>query len=164
VSGDVQVRAARTGDVHGIAELVNAYAAQAVMLPRSAESIALALDDFVVAADGRGRVVACGALKQYSPSLGEVASVAVAREGHGRGVGRAVVAAVEDLAMRRGVRDVFALTLTPGFFESVGYRVDDRARYPEKMRRDCAACARRAGCVEICVSRTLGMEAVDAAA
>ncbi|HEY7893612.1 MAG TPA: GNAT family N-acetyltransferase [Gemmatimonadaceae bacterium] len=159
-----QVRAARTGDVQGIAELVNAYAAQSVMLPRSVESIALALDDFVVAADCHGRVMACGALKPYSPSLAEVASVAVSREAHGHGVGRAVVAAVEELAVRRGVRELFALTLTPKFFESVGYGVDDRARFPEKLRRDCAACVRRAGCAEVCVSRTLDREGVDVAA
>lgn len=158
------VRAAVPADVSGIAALVNGYAAQAVMLPRSAESIALALDDFVVAADRHGRVVACGALKQYSPSLGEVASVAVSPEAHGRGVGRAIVAAVERLARIRGVEEVFALTLTPTFFEAVGYGVDDRARYPEKLQRDCAACARRAACKEVCVSRTLAAAAIDAAA
>ena len=159
-----QVRPACASDVPGIAALVNGYAAQAVMLPRSAESIALALDDFVVAADGHGRVVACGALKQYSPSLAEVASVAVSPEAHGHGVGRAIVAAVEGLARIRGVEEIFALTLTPGFFEAVGYDVDDRARYPEKLRRDCATCARRSACREVCVSRMLVAEVIDAAA
>lgn len=159
-----QIRPACASDVHGIAALVNGYAAQAVMLPRSAESIALALDDFVVAADGYGRVVACGALKQYSPSLAEVASVAVSPAAHGHGVGRAIVSAVERLARIRGVADVFALTLTPGFFEAVGYGLDDRARYPEKLRRDCATCARRSACREVCVSRTLVTEVIDAAA
>lgn len=158
------VRPACASDVPRIAALVNGYAAQAVMLPRSAESIALALEDFVVAADDHGRVVGCGALTQYSPSLGEVASVAVSPEAHGHGVGRAIVAAVERLARLRGVEDVFALTLTPGFFEAIGYGVDDRERFPEKLRRDCAACSRRAACREVCVSRTLAAEAVDAAA
>lgn len=164
MSGVFEVRAACASDVHGIAALVNGYAAQAVMLPRSAESIALALDDFVVAADCRGRVVACGALKHYSPSLGEVASVAVSPEAHGHGVGRAIVSAVERLARIRGVEELFALTLTPGFFEAVGYGLDDRARYPEKLRRDCASCARRSACKEVCVSRTLAAERIDAAA
>ncbi len=159
-----QIRPACASDVHGIAALVNGYAAQAVMLPRSAESIALALDDFVVAVEAQGRVVACGALKQYSPSLAEVASVAVSPEAHGHGVGRAIVSAVERLAQIRGVADVFALTLTPGFFEAVGYGVDDRARYPEKVRRDCATCTRRSACREVCVSRTLVAEVIDAAA
>ena len=164
MSDAFQVRPACASDVHGIAALVNGYAAQAVLLPRSAESIALALDDFVVAADSHGRIVACGALKHYSPSLGEVASVAVSPEAHGHGVGRAIVSAVERLAWIRGVEEVFALTLTPGFFEALGYGVDDHARYPEKLRRDCATCARRSACREICVSRTLVAEIIDAAA
>jgi len=164
VSGVFEIRPAAAPDVRGIAALVNGYAAQAVMLPRSVESIALALDDFVVAADCHGRVVACGALKQYSPSLAEVASVAVSPEAHGHGVGRAIVAAVERLAWLRGVEEIFALTLTPGFFEAVGYGVDDRARYPEKSWRDCATCARRLACTEVCVSRTLAAGAIDAAA
>ena len=45
--------------------------------------------------------------------------------------------AVEDLARKRGIYDVFALTLQPEFFAAIGYQRVDRARYPEKIRRDC---------------------------
>jgi N-acetylglutamate synthase-like GNAT family acetyltransferase len=149
------VRRARTGDVSQIAALIAGYAAEGTMLAKPAESIMLALDDFVVAADPRGRVLACGALKEYSPSLAEVASVAVARTAHGRGLGRSIVSAVEALARQRGIGEVFALTLTPAFFESVGYASTERSRYPEKVRRDCMSCARRFACSEICVWRSL---------
>ncbi|MBX6330475.1 MAG: GNAT family N-acetyltransferase [Gemmatimonadaceae bacterium] len=164
MTGAVTLRAAQPRDVPAIVALVNGYAAEQVMLPRSAESVELALDDFVVAVDARGTVVGCGALKTYSPSLGEVASLAVAREAHGRGLGRAIVDAVEALARSRGVRELFALTLTPRFFEAAGYAVTDRVRYPEKVRRDCLACARRFGCAEVCVRRVLEAEVLDAAA
>ena len=87
------VRMAQRGDVAAIVSIVNDYAAEAVMLPISAERVALSLDDFVVATDARGRVRACGALKEYSPSLAEVASLAVARDAHGSGIGRAIVSA-----------------------------------------------------------------------
>jgi amino-acid N-acetyltransferase len=160
----IRYRAARTQDVLGIANLINGYAAASVMLPRTYESVELALDDFVVALDSRERVLACGALKEYSPSLAEVASVAVARDAHGRGLGRAVVGKVEALARLRGIPELFALTLTPAFFESSGYAVVERAHYPEKMRRDCVACPRRFGCNEICVSRLLSNCALEAAA
>lgn len=152
---NANVRRARAGDVAQIAALIAEYAAEGTMLAKSAEAIELALDDFVVVADARGRVQACGAVKEYSPSLAEVASVAVARSAHGRGLGRRIVSAVEHLARQRGIGEVFALTLTPGFFESVGYAVTDRARYPEKLRRDCVGCARRFACGEICVWRPL---------
>ncbi len=160
----VAPRMARSTDVAAIASLVNGFAARAVMLPRSVESIALALDDFVVVADSRGGLLACGALKEYSPSLAEVASVAVSSEAHGRGLGRLVVSELESLARRRGIAELFALTLTPGFFESMGYGVVDRARYPEKIRRDCLACARRFGCTEVCVARRLRADTMEVAA
>lgn len=155
----IELRAARAGDVPGIATLIAGYAADAIMLPRTPESIALALDDFVVAVDRRGHVLACGALKEYSPSLAEVASLAVSRAAHGRGLGRAVVERLEALARLRGIGELFALTLTPRFFEAVGYEVVERTRYPEKIRRDCLACARRFACNEICYARNLMAEA-----
>ena len=149
------IRRARSSDVCQIADLIAEYAKEGTMLAKSPEAIELALDDFVVAVDRRQRVLACGALKEYSPSLAEVASVAVSRNAHGRGLGRMIVTAVEALGRQRGIAELFALTLTPGFFEAVGYAVTDRSRYPEKVRRDCVGCARRFACGEICVWRPL---------
>jgi len=133
------------------------------MLRRTPEAVAIAIDDYVVAVTPRGTVVGCGALKEYSPSVAEMAAIAVARETHGRGLGRRIVAAVETLALKRGIRDVFALTLEPAFFEALGYARTDSARYPEKIRRDCAGCARRASCAEVCVEKRLA-EVLEAAA
>lgn len=155
ITGAITLRPARECDVAGIVRLVNGFAAQRVMLFRTPDSVRATLDDFVVAVDERGRVVACGALKHYSPPLAEVASVAVDAAAHGQGLGRRIVAAVEHLARLRGVEELFALTLSPGFFGAVGYSVTDRARYPEKIRRDCMGCARRHACDEVCVARRL---------
>lgn len=160
----LMVRAARPGDVQGIATLVNEYAAEGIMLTRTPEEIALALHDYVVAVDERGRVLGSGALREYAPSLAEVSAIAVAREAHGRGVGRVIVEEVERLALRRGIQEVFALTLAPQFFESLGYAVVDRSSYPEKVRRDCSGCAKRFGCVEICMQRMLVAEEIGRAA
>ena len=158
------VRAARLAEAQAIAELNNRFADEALMLPRTLEAVALAIDDYVVAVTPRGTVVACGALKEYSPSVAEVAAIAVAREARGCGLGRRIVAAVETLALKRGITDVFALTLEPAFFEAMGYARTDRARYPEKIRRDCAGCARRAACAEVCVAKRLDAAALEAAA
>lgn len=151
----LMVRPARPTDVQGIATLVNEYAAEGLMLMRTPEEIALALHDYVVAVDERGRVLGSGALREYAPSLAEVSAIAVARDAHGRGVGRVIVEEVERLARRRGIREVFALTLAPQFFEALGYVAVDRGIYPEKVRRDCGGCAKRFGCVEICMRRIL---------
>lgn len=156
--GSVIVRRARPTDAANIARLNNLFADQKLMLRRTPEMIELAIDDYVVGVDARENIVACGALKEYSPSVAEVAAIAVSPDAHGRGVGKAIVAAVEALAMKRGIYDVFALTLQPDFFTAIGYERVDRARYPEKIRRDCLACARRFACNEVCFAKNLKVE------
>lgn len=152
---DVVVRRARVPEAEAIARLNNFFADQNLMLRRTPEMIALAIDDYLVAVDDRGRVLACGALKEYSPSIAEVAAIAVSPDAQGLGLGRRIVGAVEELARKRGVPEVFALTLEPKFFETLGYLRVDRARYPEKIRRDCIGCARRFACNETCFAKSL---------
>lgn len=152
---DVTIRPALRADADAIVTLVNGYASEGIMLPRSLDSVVHTLDDFVVAVNSRGRLFGCGALKEYSPSLAEVSSLAIVREAHGTGLGKRIVRKVEELAGKRGIDELFALTLTPAFFESAGYAVADRAGYPEKIRRDCLRCPRRIRCDEVCVSRSL---------
>jgi amino-acid N-acetyltransferase len=151
----LHVRPAHASEVHAIARLNNFFADQHLMLRRTPEMIALALDDYLVAVDDHGRIFGCGALKEYSPSIAEVAAIAVSPQAQGQGLGRRIVTAVEDLARKRGVPEVFALTLEPPFFEALGYQRVDRARYPEKIRRDCIGCARRFACNETCFAKTL---------
>ena len=152
---DLLVRRAQPRDASAIAELNNRFADEGQMLRRTPEVISLAIDDYVVVQNANGALLACGALKEYSPSVAEVAAIAVSKDAHGRGLGRAIVNAVEDLARKREIHDVFALTLQPEFFAAIGYLRVDRARYPEKIRRDCLSCARRFACNEICFAKNL---------
>lgn len=151
----ITLRAARASEADAIAQLNNHFADQQLMLRRTPEMIELAVADYVVAVDAHGRILACGALKEYSPSLAEVAAIAVSPDAQGMGLGRRIVDAVEALARMRGIPEVFALTLEPRFFEALGYERVDRARYPEKIRRDCIGCARRFACNETCFAKQL---------
>jgi amino-acid N-acetyltransferase len=128
------VRAATRVDVDQITALVSEYAAQGLMLPRTAEQIALNIDNYVVAAVG-SRILACAALEEYSPSLAEVSSVAVARSEHGNGLGTQVVLGVERIARARNIDELFALSLTDNFFLGLGYQPTSIGRYPEKLAR-----------------------------
>ena len=157
------IRTARESEATEIARLNNIFAAEHLMLRRTPEQVSLAIDDFVVAVDERGHIRACGALKEYSPSVAEVAAIAVAPEAQGNGLGRQIVGAVEALALKRGIQHVFALTLQPAFFEAIGYQRVDRARYPEKIRRDCLSCARRFACNEICFAKVMRLDTALAA-
>lgn len=139
-----RVRRARASDVADIAALVADWAAKGLLLPRGAADIAAALDNYVVAVDTAGRVLACAAVREYAPSLAEVVSVAVAHWAHGGGLGTRVVAAAEGLARVRGHREVFAHTRNPEFFTALGYECVDRGLYPEKRGRPQSTCVRRA--------------------
>jgi len=128
------VRPARRADVEQIHELVSQYVADGSMLPRTPEQIALNVDNYVVAVK-HGRVVACAALEEYSPSLAEVSSVAVARSEQGNGLGTQVVLGIERLARARDVEEIFALSLTDRFFLALDYQQTAISRYPEKLSR-----------------------------
>lgn len=161
------IRPARFSEADAISRLNNYFADQQLMLRRTPEMVGLGIVDYLVAVDARGGVLACGALKEYSPSVAEVAAIAVSPDAQGLGLGRRIVLAVEELARKRGIPEVFALTLEPPFFEALGYQRVDRARYPEKIRRDCIGCARRFACNETCFAKPLVVvptESLDAAA
>src|SRR4051812_49120179 len=129
------VRRASRADAGQILDLVTLYAGQGLMLPRTLDQIAARIDNYVVAADASGRVVACAALEEYSPSLAEVSSVAVAPSHHGKGLGTQMVLGVERLARARDIEELFALSLTDKFFLSLAYKPTTISRYPEKLAR-----------------------------
>lgn len=129
------VRRAVRPDAPQILELVAQYAAQGLMLPRTLDQIAARIDNYVVATDRSGRVIACAALEEYSPSLAEVSSVAVAPPHHGKGLGSQVVLGIERLARARDIEELFALSLTDNFFLSLSYKPTTISRYPEKLAR-----------------------------
>src|SRR5450759_1631172 len=134
-SSPTMVRRAARADAGQILELVAQYAAQGLMLPRTFDQVAARIDNYVVVTDTAGRVIACAALEEYSPSLAEVSSVAVAPSHHGKGLGRQVVLGIERLARARDIEELFALSLTDNFFLSLSYKPITISRYPEKLAR-----------------------------
>ena len=128
-------RRAQLLDVLQICALVNRYAAEKLMLPRTTEQVALELDNYVVTSDTDGRVLACAAIYEYSPSVAEIASVAVDEAMVGNGLGTQAVLAAERIAAGRGFEEVFAMSLAGSFFESLGYTETPLAGYPEKLAR-----------------------------
>jgi GNAT superfamily N-acetyltransferase len=87
--------------------LINGYAAKGIMLPRTELEVSEDIRDFsvIVAA---GRLVGCGALHFYTPSIGEIRSLAVAEDAKTHGIGRRLIEALvreaSGLFAGRGVR------------------------------------------------------------
>lgn len=91
-----------------------------------------ALATAVVARDGVV-IVGCGAIEPYG-SAGLLRSVCVAEQFRGTGLGRALVAATEELAGRLGIRELFLLTETAaGWFPRLGYERTTRDAAPAEM-------------------------------
>ena len=65
----------------------------------------------------------CVHLDEYAPSLAEVRSLAVHPSAQGKGVGVALVGALEKLARRRRYATLFAVSNRDSFFLSRGFAV-----------------------------------------
>src|SRR5918997_5101839 len=87
-------RKASMPDIHQLLKLINGYAAQGIMLPRTEFEMSEHIRDFTLAFSG-GQLVGCGALHFYTPTSGEVRSLAVDPGAKSRGIGRAIVQALE---------------------------------------------------------------------
>jgi amino-acid N-acetyltransferase len=116
----VVTRRATRADAPAIVALINLYVESGTLLPRSLEFVAERAHDFIVAVD-RGRITGCVHLDEYAPSLAEVRSLAVALDQHGRGIGRALVGALETLARAREYTTIFAVSNDGEFFNRLGY-------------------------------------------
>lgn len=146
--GQFTLRKATVKDVPAIARLINTYASQGQMLPKSHYQLYQDIRDFVVISHGDG-LVGCGALHIIWEDLGEIRSLAVSEDWQGQGLGRLMVETLLDEARALGLPRVFALTYREGFFARLGFRVVSRESLPQKIWGDCLNCPKFANCDEI---------------
>lgn len=145
------IRQAQLADVPAVLRLINDYAAQAVMLPRTELELCESLRDFLVALDGK-KLVGCGALHFYTPHMAELRSLAVAPNRTRSGLGQQMARQLLDQARQFGVAVVFAFTYVPRFFEKIGFRTVDRTALPLKAWKDCLRCPMFHACDEIAMA------------
>jgi amino-acid N-acetyltransferase len=150
----MEIRNARIPDAKAIAALINCYAEHDKMLFRSLADIYENLQTFTVA-EADGEVVGCCALEVVWADLAELKSVAVTPMRKGTGIGRALVIAAIEQARQLGVSRLFALTLEPGFFRKMGFKVLEKDDLPMKVWSDCARCPKQEECDEVAVDMIL---------
>ena len=129
------VEHAHERDIPAIAELNNIFAPDGLTLHRSEEFVTSHLQDYQVIRDDEGHVLGCVALDEYSPSLVELVSLAVAPTAQGRGIGIRLIAAAEKLARERGYPELFAISLAEQLFLNAGFCASSIMDYPEKIAR-----------------------------
>ena len=87
---NLTLKKAKLTDIRELLKVINAYAAQGIMLPRTEFELAENIRDFVIAVSD-GDIVGCGALHFYTPRSAEVRSLAVSPDRKSAGVGRKIV-------------------------------------------------------------------------
>ncbi len=115
------VRRARTSDVEGIQRLIEPLVQQRILLGKDLVAFYEAVQEFVVAVDGAGALIGCGALHVMWEDLGEVRTLAVAPEWLKRGVGAALLERIEADARELGLTRLFCLTFETKFFGARGF-------------------------------------------
>jgi len=132
---NTRITRANETDIPMLLSLNNRYAASGLTLARTPEFAANHLSDYRVLRDASGGILGCVALDEYSPSVAEVISLAVEQDAHGLGYGRALIAAVVELARTRGYSELFAVSYSDELFLSCGFERAPLATYPEKITR-----------------------------
>jgi amino-acid N-acetyltransferase len=144
----MEIRKAKTADAVQIHALVNTYAKQEQMLPRTLLSIYENIRDFHVAVED-GKVLGCSGLHFTWGDMAEVRSLAVDESAGKRGIGRLLVEANIAEAREHGLIQVYAFTYVTGFFAKLGFRVVAHDSLPRKVWMDCINCPKFNCCDEV---------------
>ncbi len=147
-------RAATIHDILGMMDLINIYAEQGLMLPRSKLSLCETLQNFMVIED-QGKIVGVGGLHILWEDLSEIRSLAIAPDYAGQGLGTALVEKLEDRAKVLGIPRVITLTYQKRFFEKSGYEVVEKEQLSHKVWKDCLNCPKYHACDEIAMIKRI---------
>ena len=150
----VEIEKAKIKDVEAIYSLINYYAKQGKMLPKSLTFIYENLRQYHVVRE-EGKVIGVGALRIFWFDLAEVCSLAVDKDYLNLGLGSKILSQLENEASQLGLSQVFALTYQEEFFTKNGYCRVERGSLPQKIWADCICCKKFQNCDEIAMVKNL---------
>lgn len=154
VRENLTIRKACMRDIPALLSLINGYAAEGIMLPRTEFEMSENIRDFTVIYAG-SQLLGCGALHFYTPTSGEIRSLAVAPAVKKQGVGVLLIEALEKEAINNDLHAIFAFTYVADFFRKLGFQQVDRGLLPLKVWKDCLSCPKFQCCDEIAVMKAL---------
>jgi amino-acid N-acetyltransferase len=150
----VTVRKASAEDVEKLHVIIQGYAENGIMLPRSSESLHDQIASFVIA-EMNDELIGCGSLTQLGPDLVEIRSLGITDGYKGQGIGRKLVDFLLEEARRQKIVKVMALTYEVAFFLKNGFSIVPKEVFPEKVWKDCIHCKKQYCCDEIAVLKRL---------
>ena len=148
------IRKAKIDDIKQIQVLINGFAKQDIMLPRSLNELFENLRDFWVCEE-KNKIIGCAALHISWDDLAEIKSVAVAKNKQSRGIGGELVLVCLDEAKSLGAKKVFVLTYKPGYFKKFGFKRIRHLDLPHKVWAECINCCKFPNCQEIALLKVL---------
>jgi amino-acid N-acetyltransferase len=148
------IRKAKIQDIKQLHKMINSFAAQGLMLPKSLNELYENIRDFWVAQD-HGKISGCCALHISWNDLAEIKSLGVAKKSRGKGTGRELLAACIDEARGFGVKNLFVLTYKQEFFKKFGFKKIKHAELPHKIWAECINCCKFPDCREVALLKVL---------
>jgi len=145
------IRKARMTDVNDMYRIINHYAEDQLMLPKTQLQLYENLRDYTVAVDpaASNHVTGCGALHIYWEDLAEIRAIAVAPGMTHQGVGTRLVDQLLAEAREMEVERVFLFTYEPRFFNRFGFVQVEHSSMPLKVYNECFHCPKFNKCDEI---------------
>ena len=164
----IVLQKAQIRDVQEILDLINGYAAAALMLPRGPQYLYENIRDFVIASDHKVPVysmmetreelhliVGCGSLHVLWDDMAEIRSLAIHPDYKHLGLGSKLVDFIIKEARQLGIKRLYTFTLTENFFKPLGFKRLKRDELPPKMWGECSRCPKYFKCDEVGMVRVL---------
>lgn len=122
-------------DISAVLSLMDPFVSQGMLLPRTKQQLAEAIDDFMVY-EVDGGIHACAALHLYdNGQQAEIACVAVNESYSKLGIGNKLIHYLLNKAKEQKIPTVFVLTTqTADWFEKLGFKPDNVSSLPEKRK------------------------------
>ena len=148
------IRHATMQDVDQMLSIINDYAQQGLMLPRTKLSVCENLQSFIVAFDGH-QVLGVAGLHILWEDLAEIRSLAIAESAKGQGIGKHLVLSLIEKCGQLGINRMLSLTYQKEFFEKCGFHIVAKESLPQKVWKDCINCSKLPVCDEIAMIREI---------
>ena len=148
------IRKARIQDIKQIQELINFFARNDLMLPRSMNELYENIRDFWVAEENK-KIIGCCALHVCWDDLVEIKSLAVHKNKQNKGIGRTLVTTCLSEAGDLGAKRIFALTYITDYFRRFGFKKIKNSELPHKVWAECINCCKFPDCQEVAMIKKL---------
>jgi amino-acid N-acetyltransferase len=154
---NVRFRQAAAADAAAVHRLIADNLEAGHLLARTIDDVTANITRFTVAVSGDedAAVVGCAELAPLSGEMAEVRSLVVTEQSRGQQIGPRLVAHLAAKGAGAGFSTLAAFTHQPSHFVRLGFTIVPHVWVPEKIERDCRACAQFRHCGQYAVTLPL---------